>query len=104
MATICHHHCVDVLRARSRHLAVPTDPERMAHLPAPSDPEPAGGLPEVLLSLPARDREILVLRIVDGLSPGEIAEIVGLAPGTVSNIVSRCLSELRERVPASMTA
>ena len=45
--------------------------------------------------LPARRREILVLRCVHDLSYKEIAEVMGIAPQTVANQLSSALSTLR---------
>jgi len=49
----------------------------------------------LLAGLPARQRAVLVLRFLDDLDDGEIAEIVGCRRGTVRSIVSRGLQQLR---------
>jgi len=57
----------------------------------------------LLAGLPARQRAVLVLRFLDDLDDGEIAEIVGCRRGTVRSIVSRGLQQLRidiDRRPA----
>jgi RNA polymerase sigma-70 factor (sigma-E family) len=45
--------------------------------------------------LPAQQRAVLVLRYYEGLSDGRIAELLGLAPGTVRGYASRALAALR---------
>jgi len=50
--------------------------------------------------LPERQREILVLRYYENLSEAEIAELTGLAKGTVKSTASRALDAL-ERLLAS---
>ncbi|TVZ06699.1 SigE family RNA polymerase sigma factor [Trebonia kvetii] len=45
--------------------------------------------------LPAKQRAVLVLRYYEGLSDGQIAELLGLAPGTVRGYASRALAALR---------
>jgi RNA polymerase sigma-70 factor (sigma-E family) len=45
--------------------------------------------------LPAQQRAVLVLRYYEGLSDGQIAELLGLAPGTVRGYASRALAALR---------
>ena len=46
-------------------------------------------------ALPARRREVFVLRCIHGLSYREIAAITGTAPQTVANQLSRALATLR---------
>jgi RNA polymerase sigma-70 factor (ECF subfamily) len=48
--------------------------------------------------LPSRYREVLLLRIVDGLMPAEIAEQTGKRVGTVSSLVSRGMRKLRSHL------
>jgi RNA polymerase sigma-70 factor (sigma-E family) len=45
--------------------------------------------------LPAKQRAVLVLRYYEGLSDGGIADVLGLAPGTVRGYASRALAALR---------
>jgi RNA polymerase sigma-70 factor (sigma-E family) len=45
--------------------------------------------------LPAQQRAVLVLRYYEGLSDGRIAELLGLAPGTVRGYAARALAALR---------
>ena len=51
-----------------------------------------------LEALPAEYREILVLRELEGLSYREIADIAGLAMGTVMSRLSRARLALRRRI------
>ena len=51
---------------------------------------------DALDRLPVRRRTALVLRFYAGLSEREIAETMGVRPGTVKSLVSRGLAELRE--------
>ncbi len=53
-------------------------------------------LVDALNQLPAKRRAALVLRFYAGLSEREIAETMGVRPGTVKSLVSRGLAELRE--------
>jgi RNA polymerase sigma factor (sigma-70 family) len=46
---------------------------------------------QALGTLPARQREVLVLRYYGGLSEAEIAEATGISKGTVKSTASRAL-------------
>ena len=52
---------------------------------------------QLLARLPRRDRHILVLRYLFGLSQHEIATRVGISPVHVSRLLARSLEELRTR-------
>lgn len=60
--------------------------------------ERAGTLRRALESLSAADRRILMLTLVDGLKPGEIAERLGLGEDVVRTRKSRAIKRLKERV------
>ena len=53
-------------------------------------------LTDALDRLPPKRKTALVLRYYAGLSEREIAETMGVRPGTVKSLVSRGLAELRE--------
>ena len=48
--------------------------------------------------LPAGDRELLELRVVAGLSPDDVAAVLGKRPGAVRTAQSRALGRLRTRL------
>jgi RNA polymerase sigma-70 factor (sigma-E family) len=55
-------------------------------------------LHRALKALPKRQREVVVLRYFGDLSEREIADELGLAPGSVKSHASRGLAALRERL------
>ena len=57
---------------------------------------------DALASLPARQREVLVLRYYGGLSEAEIAEATGISKGTVKSTASRAIDAVA-RVMGSRT-
>lgn len=77
---------------------------RLALLPSPVDAAPADEavivaeehrrLLALVDDLPPRQREVVVLRYWSGLSEREIAETMGVSPGTVKSAASRALARL----------
>ena len=56
-----------------------------------------------LLTLPPRQRAVLVLRYWEGLTEAETAAILGCSPGTVKSAASRGLDRLRRQTPLKET-
>jgi RNA polymerase sigma factor (sigma-70 family) len=56
----------------------------------------ADELSDALAALPDRQRAALVLRYYQGLSEREVAEALGVRPGTAKSLVHRGLANLRE--------
>ena len=85
-------------RARRRHLvAEPTDAEHFSTVTAgPGDAMHAQAqLDAVLATRPARQRITVVLRILEGLSEAETAQVMGCSPGTVKSNLARGLDKVR---------
>jgi RNA polymerase sigma-70 factor (sigma-E family) len=55
-------------------------------------------LRDALLTLPPRQRAVVVLRYLDDLGEREVAEILGCSAGTVASQASRALAKLRRSV------
>jgi RNA polymerase sigma-70 factor (sigma-E family) len=58
----------------------------------------ADHLADALAALPARRRAAVVLRYYQDLSEAEIAEALGVRPGTVKSLLHRGLAQLRQAV------
>lgn len=92
---------LDTLRQRR-----PNDDEAVARLaataPAPDiaveREELAGIMRRQLEAMPVAQREIVLLRDFHDLSYTEIAEVLGIAPGTVMSRLHRARNELRKRM------
>jgi RNA polymerase sigma-70 factor (sigma-E family) len=54
---------------------------------------------QALARLPARQREVLVLRYYEDLTEAQIAARLGCAPGTVKSSAARALRALRDMLP-----
>ena len=61
--------------------------------------ELSGEMAELLKVLPPKQREIVVLRVVVGLSAEETADAVGSTPGAVRVAQHRALTRLRAALP-----
>ena len=90
--------------ARGRETATENLPERVDTASGPEElavlRESSSHLADLLDTLPPTQRDALVLRVVVGLSPAEVAEALGLAHGSVHVLVNRAVNKLR----ASMAA
>ena len=58
----------------------------------------ADELGDALAALPAKRRAAVVLRYYAGLSEREIAEVLGVRPGTVKSMLHRALAQLRQEI------
>jgi RNA polymerase sigma-70 factor, ECF subfamily len=84
------------IRARTRSLeAVSAEAPRFTPPAETADDVLAASLEHAIGALPARRREILILRSVHELSYKEIAHALGIAPQTVGNQFSAALATLR---------
>jgi len=104
---IAAHKVADVYRAAGRDLAYPSDsiPERTS---AEAGPEQAAleadsttRMNELLKVLPDKQREILILRVVVGLSAEETASAVGSTAGAVRVAQHRALARLKSEIVAA---
>ena len=85
-------------RRRHREISV-SDPGTVADPPVAAGA--AGGAVDprimaALMRLPARQRQVVALRLVLDLDTGRTAEVLGIAPGTVMAHMGRAIAALRE--------
>jgi RNA polymerase sigma-70 factor (ECF subfamily) len=103
---IAAHKVADAHRAAARDKAdpVPYIPEEPVQAGGPEQlvlqAELAGQMDRLLDTLPDKQREILVLRIVLGLSTEETAEAIESTPGVVRVAQHRALARLRSVLPS----
>jgi RNA polymerase sigma-70 factor, ECF subfamily len=101
---IAAHKVADAHRAMARNRSEPTDevPERFSADAGPEqlalDAEANERMNALLAVLPEKQREILILRVVVGLSAEETAEAVGSSPGAVRVAQHRALARLRAEI------
>jgi RNA polymerase sigma-70 factor, ECF subfamily len=101
---IAAHKVADAHRAAARNRADPSDalPERFSSEAGPEqlalDGESAARMSKLLQVLPEKQREILILRVVVGMSAEETAEAVGSTAGAVRVAQHRALSRLKAEI------
>jgi len=101
---IASHKVADAHRAAARNRSEPTDvvPERLSLEAGPEQmalqSDSAARMNRLLSVLPEKQREILTLRIVVGLSAEETAEAVGSTPGAVRVAQHRALARLKTEI------
>jgi RNA polymerase sigma-70 factor (ECF subfamily) len=101
---IAAHKVADAHRAAGRNRSDPTDvvPERYSLEAGPEqmavNSDSAARMSKLLEVLPEKQREILMLRIVVGLSAEETAEAVGSTPGAVRVAQHRALAKLKTEI------
>ena len=97
--------CLDVLRRRSR--MRPTDVDEMRETLPSSDKSQLEGaieredrlsLESALGTLPDEDREVLALYYVQKRTTKEIAQVIGVAPGTIMARLFRAREKLRKQM------
>jgi len=99
---IAAHKVIDARRAAGRNKSDPVSdvPDRVEVADGPEQRalqlETVGEMDRLLEVLPEKQREILVLRVVMGLSAEETAEAVGSTPGAVRVAQHRALTRLRK--------
>src|SRR6476646_5301102 len=104
---IASHKVADAHRnaARNRADLVPELPETPELTEGPEaqvlQNEVTGRMAKLLHNLPERQREVLILRVVVGMSAEETAEAVGSTPGAVRVAQHRALSRLKAEITAT---
>jgi RNA polymerase sigma-70 factor, ECF subfamily len=104
---IAAHKVADAHRAAGRNRAEPTDvvPERFDAAAGPEqmaiNADSAARMDALLQVLPEKQREILILRVVVGLSAEETADAVGSTAGAVRVAQHRALARLKTEITAT---
>ena len=93
LITITENKAIDLYRRRKRHQMVALD-EQMQGIPAAYEGENA--LTACILKLPARYREVILLRYFQGYSVKEIAGILHLSVAAATKLLQRAKNKLKD--------
>lgn len=92
----------DEHRAAGRRITpIPLEPARMPEIhdtTAPDRIEEIERVRHLLRSVPRDQKDVLVLRIIAGLSVAEVAEVLGKRPGAIRALQHRGLERLRREI------
>ena len=97
---IAHNTTVDYLRSRERNRAIPIDDELEEVIRCDSSSlqdlnlEEAGALAKAIAKLPDDQRQVIVLRFIEGFSHAEIANILDKSEGASRMLQNRALIAL----------
>lgn len=96
--TIAHNEIARHYRRKAifRRLLPRLEAQARMHQSQPDDTTPAHELHEALRRLAERDREIIVLRFLEGFTSAEVADILGCSVNNVYVRLHRALNRLRE--------
>ena len=95
---VTSHRCIDYARRRRwSQVSLDVVPELAAET-ATRDPLLSRRLKQLVASLPAKARVVVILRYQEDLTPVEIAEVLAMPVATVKSHLQRSLALLREKV------
>lgn len=98
LLAVCRNTCLAHARRRTaRPVLIAIQSADATAQPAP-DPALAAHIHDAIASLAPRERDVVMLRLVDGVSTREAAERLDCAEGTIKATLHRATTKLRERL------
>lgn len=85
-------------RRRRREVTLSSDADWAA--PQPADTGLDNALVTAVMALPARQREVITLRVFFDLDMATTAALLGISPGTVGAHMHKALAALRAKIPS----
>jgi RNA polymerase sigma-70 factor (ECF subfamily) len=110
LVTVARHRLIDVRRGQARRPAVPTEvlPDHRHSAPDAADEvvdrEGTEWALSLIATLPRDQAEAVLLRVVVGLDPGAVGQVMGRTSGAVRVLTHRGLRALQERLGAASRA
>jgi RNA polymerase sigma-70 factor (ECF subfamily) len=99
--TIARNVALDELRRRKRTATLIGDPVDLTAAVGDSDPLERAAVRAALADLDPRERELVALKFMAGLSNAEIADVLGVSPTNAGTRLHRVVQKLREACHAS---
>ena len=99
--TIARNAALDELRRRKRTVALIGDHEDLGAAVGDSDPLQRAAVRAALAELEPRERELVALKFLAGLSNAEIADVLGVSASNAGTRLHRVVQKLREACHAS---
>jgi RNA polymerase sigma-70 factor (ECF subfamily) len=94
--TIARNAALDELRRRKRSAALTSDPVDVTAAVGESDPLQRAAVRTALADLEPRERELVALKFIAGLSNAEIADVIGVSASNAGTRLHRVVQKLRE--------
>src|SRR4051812_21964184 len=99
--TIARNAALDELRRRKRSVALIGDPVDVTAAVGDNDPLERAAVRTALAGLEPRERELVALKFIAGLSNAEIADVIGVSASNAGTRLHRVVQKLREACHAS---
>lgn len=103
--TVARMRAIDAARQAARRPVRTVPPDQLPDRPAADDPAAAAAEAQstrealaLIAELPPDQAEVVALRVIAGLDPAQVAEIVGKRPGTVRVLAHRGLRRLAQNL------
>jgi RNA polymerase sigma-70 factor (ECF subfamily) len=93
LGKIAHNLCIDMLRQQKRSPAIVGKPVEEMIIVQRENAQ--NEIPELLDTLNPTEKEVIILKKVEGMSYQEISEITGLAEGSLRNMVVKVIKSLK---------
>lgn len=108
--TIAHHRLIDGARSRARRPVDPVADDVLAAVGGSGDPEhealtriASRDVRKAIAALSPDQQDVVMLRLVAGLSINEVAAAIGKKPGAVKALQVRALAALRRNLPEGVS-
>ena len=99
--TIARNAALDELRRRKRSTALIGDPADMSAVVGERDPLQRAAVRAAIAELEPRERELVALKFIAGLSNAEIGDVIGVSATNAGTKLHRVVQKLREACHAS---
>ncbi len=104
MINVCNEHNRRVRRAQRLQAGLMAEPVQEASMPHEHEPADTQAVRSLVGRLPARQQEVVTLRIFEDLSVEDTAKAMGCRPGTVKALLHKAMHKLRQGAADTLQA